>query len=444
LLNPTAEIDRIEILNKVQVDWLQGELFKERQFPVQDVLSIVEKASRELARFKAAELVKAFEGFSESLLVRSNPLLSKYPGSGIPFLGRWCGRENLENILGDSLGSLACLDRFVPMSFHVNRSVRAFPKGTIVHWIAGNVPTLGLLSLISGILTKNANVIRVPSLADNLLADLMGLLSGLGEVPGAMARSVAIIRYDYRDTKTAEEVSKSADVRIIWGGDESAASIKRLPTKLTCSDMVFPDRTSFVVLGRSVLSPDRVDTVTRLIAHDVSVFEQKACASPHTVFLSTDDEDEINLFCQSLKNAMHGILKLIPKTTPSQKEVQAILNLRAQYDMFHEAWYSEGTEFSIFWDDKVQIGPPIGNRTIFVRSLPSVEELVTILPSNVQSVGMAAEGDEYERLTNHLGAAGVHRFTPLGAMTHFEIPWDGVAMPQQLVRWTTRQVVKDG
>ncbi|MBW1801642.1 MAG: hypothetical protein JRJ85_13045 [Deltaproteobacteria bacterium] len=429
---------------EVQVDWLYGDFLEGRRLPVQEVLSVVEKAGKELALFKADQLVDAFEVFSESLLTRSNPLLGKYAGSGIPFLGRWCGKENLTNILGDALGSIECLDRFVSMSFNVDRSARAFPKGLIIHWMAGNVPTLGLLSLVSGILTKNANIVRIPSLSDNLLADLMNHLSGLGGVPGVMARSVAIIRYDYRDSEAAEEVSRSADVRIIWGGDESSASIKRLPTKLTCMDMVFPDRTSFVVLGRSALSRERMDAVARLIAHDASVFEQKACASPHTVLLSTDDEKTIQFFCRSLKSAMHRILKLIPKTTPLQKEVQAILNLRAQYDMFHEAWYSKGTEFSIFWDDKIQIGPPIGNRTIFVRSLPSVDELATILPSNVQSVGIAADGDEYERLTNLLGAAGVHRFTPLGAMTHFDIPWDGVVMPQLLVRWTTRQIVKNG
>ena len=423
----------------VLVDWLDGEVLEDQPVSLERVLSSVREGAEVLRRLDVHKLLDAVDAFSESLLTRSNPLLGRYPHSGIPFLGRWCQRQNLHDLLGDSLGSLRGLDGFVPMVHNTDREVRAFPRGTVMHWMAGNVPTLGLLSLISGILTKNANVVRVPTRSDRLLADLIHHLSGLGEEQETMARSVAVIRYDHEERQTAAELSRAADVRIIWGGDESSDAVKRLPAKRTCLDMVFPDRTSFVVLGRSALAPERRDAVTRLIAHDVSVFEQKACASPHTIFLAAEDREEILSFCRAMKRAMSETLKRIPKVVPSQQEVQAVLNLRAQYDMFHEAWYSEGTEYSVFFDDEVQLGPPIGNRTIFVRALPADDDLIALLPPNVQSVGIEAEGEEYERLTNRLGAAGIHRFTPLGAMTHFDIPWDGMSMPQHLVRWTTRQ-----
>lgn len=423
----------------VLVDWLDGERLDGEAVPLREVVASVRDAARDLAGFGVRDLIQAMDAFSGSLLSRSNPLLGRYPRSGIPFLGRWCRKENLEGLLGDSLGSIDGLDRFVPMVHNRERAARAFPKGLVVHWMAGNVPTLGLLSLVSGMLTRNANVARVPSRSDPLLADLMGHLHTLGQAQQAVARSVAVIRYDRGETDTAAEVSRAADVRIIWGGDESTGAVKRLPVKPTCADMVFPDRTSFVILGRSALSPERRDAAARLIAHDVSVFEQKACASPHTVFLATEDREEALAFCRAMERAMSETLRRIPKVAPSQKEVQAILNLRAQYDMFHEAWYSEGTEYSVFWDEKVQFGPPVGNRTVFVRPLPAEDDLVALLPSNVQSVGLEAEGEAFERWTNRLGAAGIHRFTPLGAMTHFEIPWDGLALPQHLVRWTTRQ-----
>jgi hypothetical protein len=79
-----------------------------------------------------------------------------------------------------------------------------------------------------------------------------------------------------------------------------------------------------------------------------------------------------------------------------------------------------------------------------VRKLPADNILAAAVPSNVQSVGIAAEGEEFERLTKVLGRAGVLRFTPLGAMTQFELPWDGYFVPQHLVRWTTRPAVAAG
>ena len=106
--------------------------------------------------------------------------------------------------------------------------------------------------------------------------------------------------------------------------------------------------------------------------------------------------------------------------------------------MFHKATYSKGTEYSIFSDNESKLGPPIGNRTIYVRKLPDLETLSTIIPPNIQSVGIAADDDEMEYFTTLLGSCGVHRITALGSMTHFELPWDGIFIPQHLVRWTSR------
>jgi len=396
----------------------------------------LEKKHQKLANIPVGELVNAINELSALLLSRSSLLLSKYPGRGIPFLGHWCRKDNIIQLIENSLGSLGCLDNYVESQGYYKR---AFSKGIVTHWIAGNVPTLGLLSLMSGILTKNANLIRVPSSSDNLLIDIMEQFARLGEIPKAIADSIKIIRYDYKDLRVAEAVSMISDVRVIWGSDDSSIAIKALPSKLICSDIVFPDRTSLIIVGNAFLNGGKTDRITRLIAHDASVFEQKACASPHTVFLDTDDDGVIREFCHSLSIAMEECLKKIPKRVPSQKEVSAILNIRTQYDMFHEAWYSEGTEFTILSDDEVKLGPPIGNRTIYVRKMPELGKLSAIIPDNIQTIGLASEGVEYEHITNKLGGAGVHRFTPIGAMTNFGIPWDGIDLPQQMVRWTTRR-----
>ena len=413
---------------------------KKKEFePIKDIFFKLNSSVKQLQDLRVEDILQVFEQLSAKLLDRTNPLLKKYPNSGIPFLGAWCTSENIRNILNNSFNSLEELDQFVVTKNSESFQMRAYPKGVIVHWIAGNVPTLGLLSLVSGLLTKNGNLIRIPSKSNDLLIDLVSDIYSLGEHGRRIAEAVSIIRYDYSDENIAHEISRNADVRIVWGGNDSCEAIKKLPCKITCTDLFFPDRTSFAVLGKSVLeNEEKASTAARLLAHDASVFEQKACASPHTVFLNTSDDCIVSEFCIKLKKEMSNALKFINKVTPSEKEVMAILNLRAQYDMFYDAYYSEGSEFSIFTDDKVQLGPSIGNRTLFVRKLPPLSDLAKIIPENIQSVGMQASGNEYEVLTRILGEAGVHRIVPLGAMTHFAIPWDGLMIPQYLVRWTTR------
>lgn len=396
------------------------------------------EAGKRLEHLSSAQIVSVFDDLSKSLLTRENPLLHSYPSAGLPFLARMCQAEGFSLEVADALGGLDCLDDFIPRKYVAGYEKRAYPKGIVGHWIAGNVPTLALISLLSSLMTKNANIVRLPSAADNFLPCLLRHLHGLGEAHSVVASAVTVVRYDFNDTVTADRLSLMADVRIIWGGDESSSKVKALPCKLNCQDLIFPDRTSFAVIGKSGLAPEKISGTTRLLAHDISVFEQKACASPHTVFLATDSDLELEFFCTNLFEALAGMLKIIPKTPPTPLELSAILNLRSQYDMFYDAWYPDEVHFSILSDSEIKIGPPIGNRTIFVRKLPSCEELAQILPGTIQSVGVAAEGFEFEELTQSLGRAGVHRFTPLGGMTHFSLPWDGMFIPQSLVRWVTR------
>lgn len=423
------------------VDWLAGGPPSDRAGP-EDLAPTLHRARLELAETSVHQICGALDDLSAALLDRACPLHAEFPGSGLAFLGRLCQRDNLPAMVGDSLGGLDYLDRFLPRPSLAGREARAYARGISVHWLAGNVPTLGILSLISAMVTKNASVIRVPRAADGLLTEILRMLHGMGKAHRQLASAVAIVRYDPEDTTSAEILSRMADTRVIWGSDETTTAIRALPSKPCCVDLVFSDRTSFAIVGRSHLTGENASRAARLIAHDASVFEQKACASPHTVFLSTTSDAEVRKFCELLFEEMGNALHHMPKRMPSPKESAAILNLRSQYAMFHETWHSSGLEFTILSDDRTCLGPPIGNRTIYVRKLPAGDgKLAAAIPTNVQSVGLAADGEERDRLTELLGQSGVHRITALGGMTHFEIPWDGVPIPQYLVRWTLRPPV---
>jgi hypothetical protein len=224
----------------------------------------------------------------------------------------------------------------------------------------------------------------------------------------------------------------------MWGSDESVEQIRGLPTKLESLDVVFPSRTSLVLIGAEPLRNSDFSVIAARVAQDVSVFEQKACASPHTVFLETEDEAVVESFAEALREAMSEALRTLPKAVPSREETAAILNLRAQYDMRHRAWCSSGTEFTILADNLFQLGPAIGNRTVYLRKIVPLERVAELVTPKVQSIGIVAKGEEFERLTAVLGAAGVQRFSRLGTMTHFESPWDGFFIPQSLVRWASR------
>jgi len=411
---------------------------------LEDDVARVLEAQSELVTWSIDDLIDFFDDFSQTLLTvsrRGSHGGQLWYSAGVAYVAGWCRRSNLESVLGTALASRQLLDDFVPGAEDSDRSFRAFPRGLVVHWMPANVPTLGFLSLIMGVLTKNANIVKLSQRADGLLPQLLTVLGSIrrGRRSGeALVQSIAVVRHDRTQHQINEFLSQAADVRIFWGSDEAIESLKAFRTKPNCSDVSFPTRTSFAIIDRHSMTDELLPRIARRLALDISVFEQRACASPHTVFLETEDDRRIESFVHELDKALRRTLSLIPKVEPAGIEASAILNLRAQYDMMWRAKYSRGTEYTILCDDKFQLGPPIGNRVVFVRKAVPLERVAELVTPKVQTVGIIAEPERFGQLCNLLGQRGVSRFANFGTMTHFELPWDGKMLVQRLVRWSSR------
>jgi hypothetical protein len=426
----------------ILTDFYSGQITETESNDLSAIVESLRKSQMRLAQWPIDRIIEILNEFAHRLMNRRQPIHHHFPGAGLAYIADWCRATNLTRLLENTFSNRLVLDGYIDSEFREDRSYRALPRGLVTHWMAGNVPTLGFLSLVQGILTKNANLVKVASNSDLLLARLLHLLASVkkeeSQNGAELTRSIAVVRYDRSKKELGELISKYADVRFFWGSDESVSTLRRLPAKLHCTDLVFSNKTSFLVIDNHALRNVERSSVTKRIASDMSIFEQKACASPHTLFLETDDRSEVEKFALDLKVALENLLPSMPKTVPSQKEVSAILNLRAQYDMFHEAWYSDGVEFTLLFDQEFQLGPPIGNRTLYIRQTDSLERIAELITPNVQSVGILAEPEKFEKLTTLYAEMGIQRFTSIGAMTQFESPWDGYHIGHHLVRWSSR------
>lgn len=431
----------------VTTDFFKGKKYSGHTLEIRQIIDELLEVKKNLITWPIDCVIDIIDNFSFALLERDRDIHRKHPGTGIPFVAHWCRRANIESLLDDALKNRNCLDSFIASESRPDREYRAFGRGFVVHWMAGNVPTLGFLSLIQGILTKNVNLIKLATNSDTLLPDLLELMSTLKEgdkFSGAdLVRSFAVIRYDHSRRDIGTTISCAADVRIFWGSDDAVQVLSALPHKPEVSDVYFANKTSFILVDSNCLRSMEISSIARRVATDVSVFEQKACASPHTIFIETSDDDIVNKFAGELKQALQSTLRTIPKMIPTPQEVSAILNLRAQYDMFHRAWYSSGSEFSILSDDELKLGPAIGNRTVFIRKVESFDKVAELITPQVQSIGILADRQKYEHITALLGERGVQRFVPIGTMTNFESPWNGYFLTQSLIRWTSRPAFKE-
>lgn len=423
-------------------DFAHGKICYDESYDIESIIEEICSCAGEIEAWPTAAILDLLAEFSELVTDPALELNRRYPDSGLGYIAGWCRSSNLQSILQSAFHTSKVLDDFTTLGKRQDRKYRAFPVGLVTHWMAGNVPTLGFLSMVQGVLTKNANLIKVASNQDDMLSNLLHILSKTGK--GRMysgrklVKSIAVIRYDRAESEFGRAISASANARIFWGSDETVNILRRLPTILNCRDLVFGNKTSFMAIDRHVLAQNDFEVLARRMASDVSLFEQKACASPHTLFLETKDDRIVESMAKAIHKAMSRALRTYKKSTPSPEEVSAILNLRAQYDMFHRAWYSDGVEFTLLSDDLFQLGPPIGNRVLYLRKVHDLTEVADLITPQVQSVGLCSSARRFEELSNLYARRGVVRFSTIGAMTHFESPWDGYALVHHLVRWVSR------
>lgn len=374
-------------------------------------------------------ILDAFRKFSNELIKPSCIINKKYKGKGVPFIVRWCTKENLTSVLNYSFENYKHLDS------NLGSKIKLTPKGLVSHWVAGNVPTLGILSIICSIVTKNKSIIKLPSNSDRFFEDIFYFFSKLSPLHKKIYSSILTLRYDYnKDKHIAEKVSENSDARIIWGGNKSCEDILNYKKKINVTDMVFHDRTSFIILEEDLVKTN-LKKITNLISRDISVFEQLACASPHTIFIRTKNKKIILEFCAELSKCLDRYLRIFPKIPSTSAQIQSILNLRTSYAINEKVWASSGTEYSVFFDKEIKFGPNIGFRNVFCRTFLKIEDITKVIPKNVQTVGMLINKKNKSEYMDKLAASGVLRFKNIGSMTNFEIPWDGIDIPRNLVNY---------
>ena len=70
------------------------------------------------------------------------------------------------------------------------------------------------------------------------------------------------------------------------GGRDAVESVMNLPRRFGTEDIIFGPKLSYMVIGREALNSARAVTkLARGASIDASVFDQTACASPHTIFV---------------------------------------------------------------------------------------------------------------------------------------------------------------
>jgi len=352
---------------------------------------------------------------------------------GVLYLATWLRKSNLERFLEINLGNRYMLDGLVKMDpgFYLH----AQPRGLVCHWIAGNMPTLALFSLVQSLLAKNTNLLRLPKQS---LASVLPLLSLLQSVKIEHAgvpyngkdllAATSIIHFPSENEEINREFSLAADCRVMWGGKEAIDSISSLPVKEHCESLVFGPKYSFMVIDEAGMNE-----LALVIAKETLLFGQDACTSPHVIFCEHASRGQLKAFAQRLGEAFGQLQKQLPGNS------QEVINYRTIYllDPDKDIVCSKDLAWTILIDDNLRLEEPVKSTTLFLKQINSVRDVIPLITHKVQTVGISISDEqkllEFSELATHQGAA---RCVSIGSMHDFEAPWDGMLSISRLVRWT--------
>lgn len=401
--------------------------------PVRDAIAAL-RGQPEPAPLTYRERLAALDALSDALMSRDPSVAHILPAAGLAFAAGFLRASNLQHAVRRELAHEDALDRFVRVD--ERKSLRVLPRGLACHWVAGNVPLLGLFSWALSALVGNRNVVRLSSRGDDLLSPILDLLARTSPHGRALASNTLVVRFDRDDEESHRAMSAAADVRVAWGGREAVESVMALPARWDCETIVLGPRTSIAVVDPRLLTSRGM---TRL-ATDIAYFDQQACSSPQWVFVKHQDSDaEFDGVVRDFTSAFAAQSRAVARHPLDHGETYRIELDRARVlleggSLYHDA----GTAWTVAVATAPDMRLTCANRFVQLIPFTQVEDVIPSIPSNVQTAVTLLEPAEAELFSELAAQRGVCRFPRPGEGNAFENPWDGIPLVSRLTRWSVR------
>lgn len=308
-------------------------------------------------------------------------------------------------------------------------------RGVAFHIAPSNVPVNYAYSLLTGLLTGNANVVRIPSKDFPQVSIINKAINEALEAYPEMKPYICLIRYG-RDQKVNDFFSAIADTRIIWGGDNTIAEIRKSPLGPRAGEIAFADRYSLAVIeSEKYLSVDDKERLAEAFYNDTYLSDQNACTSPRlVVWLGNKKEEAKALFWKF----EHDLVK-------KKYKFQSIMGINKLNSSYLMAVAKEGTHIEKHEDNYiVRVNVPEAKSELMELRDNSgyfleydCDDIFEIRDfcnnTHCQTIGFLGEKNIIMQLINS-GIKGVDRVVPIGRTMDFDFIWDGYNLVERLTR----------
>ncbi len=313
------------------------------------------------------------------------------------------------------------------------------PRGLAFHIAPANVDTIFVYSLLLSVICGNSNIVRLSARGGEQTDLLLGLLGRtLAEAPPELRSSFTVVRYGH-DKSITDAFSLRANLRIVWGGDETVRLIRESPLAPAGVELVFPNRFSLAVFDADAwIEANDKSRVAAQFANDVLWFGQMACSSPRAVVWRGSEAstarasadfwprlDEAARQAGFDVEASSAVAKLLGEQESAADHDDRILDtgsnrLRVIYRGAVDRLGDERLPADGFFTE---------------HRIDSLEDLARVAGKPWQTVvSFGVPADDWRAALRHTAPLGIDRVVRPGAALDFDSVWDGVDLITGMTR----------
>lgn len=306
-------------------------------------------------------------------------------------------------------------------------------RGLIFHIAPSNVPVNFAYSVVAGLLAGNTNVVRV---SQKQFPQVDIIVKHMREIE---MKRLAVVRYPH-ESKANEVFSAMCDVRVIWGGDATIATIRQNAIPPRAFDICFADRYSIAAINSDELTTDKLNyenlkQLAERFYNDTYLFDQNACSAPHLVVWTGNHVEEA-------KKLFWNAVQQVTEQKYQFQDVMAVDKLTALYKQACAMpTHEEETKNNILRRVEVDALPQdidsfrCAGGYFTEYTAQSLDEIASIVNEKYQTLAYYGftQQDLYDFIL-HNRLTGIDRIVPFGETTAFSLTWDGMNLIERMSR----------
>ncbi len=353
-----------------------------------------------------------------SLTIMKNKFNRIY--SDIVTLAYWCRKSNILKL------KEKCEDSNIRLG-----------RGLCFHIAPSNIPINFVFSYIFGVLAGCSNIVRIPSKTYPQVEIICNILKEVLDRHVEIKKRTSFIKYPSNNDITGY-FSKIADLRLIWGGDETIKSIKSLETKPRCIDIAFADRYSISIINADMISTASDEELSKLAQdfyNDTYLMDQNACSSPYLIMWLNDDEQSRNKFWDKVFSNIKD--KYYISAGIAMDKYVKLCEDSINLDYIDKIHKHENLIYRIELKSLVKniLNLRGFGGYFYEYSLTNIDEIKTIVTDKLQT--LTVYGIESEKLRDYVisnNLTGIDRIVPIGKAMDIGIVWDGYDLIRTMSR----------